>query len=183
MKQRIALGLLIVVIGAIGYFSVRIYQDVTAEQAVKKRVQTLPSFSLRTLDGTVVQRADLPKKRPSVFVFLTPSCPYCKSETESIRSHDALRDTAKILMVSARPKPDLEAFADSFGIRDLTQVRVFHDSAGTVLETFGVDQVPHTFIYDGDGSLVEQFSGEVGAAALYSSLQRMYASGADPDSQ
>jgi len=183
MNRKLALGLLVLVLGAIGYFGVRIYQEAAAEQAAKQRVQTLPSFTLTTLDGSAFHHTDLSESRPSIFVFFRPSCPYCKKETRSIRSHSTLMDTAEILMVSAHPNPDLKAFADSFGIGDLPQVRVLRDSNGTVSETFGVDQVPHTFLYDEDGNLVEQFTGEVGAAGLYSSLQRTSSSDASSNSQ
>jgi peroxiredoxin len=170
MKRTLAFALLLLVLGAIGYFGVRIYQHAAAEQAVQRRVQTLPDVSLTTLDGDPLRGAGLLEDTPAVLVFFRPSCPYCTHEARSIRAHRVLADTAEVLFISARPVADLRAFADSLRLEGDSPIRVLRDPSGAALRTFGVEQVPTTFVYDGEGTLLREFEGEVGASALYSVL-------------
>jgi hypothetical protein len=74
------------------------------------------------------------------------------------------------LFISARPVADLRAFADSLRLEGDSPIRVLRDPSGAALRTFGVEQVPTTFVYDGEGTLLREFEGEVGASALYSVL-------------
>lgn len=171
MKRKLALWLLIVVLGAIGYFGVRIYQEAVAEQAAQRRVQTLPNFTLVNLEGATVSRGDLIGE-PAVLMFFRPSCPYCQHEAESIRANKALLDTARVVMISSRPASDLRAFVDAFRLEEHPRIDVLLDSSGAVMQTFGVDQVPKTFVYDQDESLLRQFEGEVNASALYSTISK-----------
>jgi len=105
-----------------------------------------------------------------VLVFFRPSCPYCQNEAESIRANEKLTDTARVVMISSRPASDLRAFSDSFRLDGHPRIDVLHDLSGAVMQTFGVDQVPKTFVYGREGSLIRQFEGEVGAPVLYSTL-------------
>lgn len=170
MKRTLAFGLLMLALGTVGYFGLRIYQIATAEQAVQRRVQTLPRFALTTLSGTSLRRGSLPGDRPTLLVFFRPSCPYCRHEIRSIRAHGALTDTAEVLLVSARPAAALRAFADSLRLRRRARIRVVRDASGAAIRTFGVDRVPATFVYGEDDRLLRRFEGEVRASALYSTL-------------
>lgn len=170
MKRTLAFALLLLALGAIGYLGVRIYQQAAAEQAVQRRVQTLPALSLTTMDRDTLRRATLPEATPAVLVFFRPSCPYCRHEARSIRAHRVLADTAEVLFISARPVADLRTFADSLRLGGDARIRVLRDASGAALRTFGVERVPTTFVYDGEGTLLRQFEGEVGASALYSVL-------------
>jgi peroxiredoxin len=172
MKRTLAFALLLLALGAIGYFGVRVYQQAAAEQATQRRVQSLPALRLTTVDGAPLRRNELLGDRPAVLVFFRPSCPYCRQEARSIRAHRALADTAEVLLVSARPAADLRAFADSLRLRARPRIRVARDASGAALRTFGVDRVPTTFVYGEDGTLLRRFEGEVGASALYSVLSR-----------
>jgi peroxiredoxin len=170
MKRTLAFALLLLALGAIGYFGVRIYQQAAAEQATQRRVQTLPALTLTTMEKDTLRRAALPEDTPAVLVFFRPACPYCQHEARSIRAHHALADTAAVLFISARPTSDLRAFADSLRLEGGSPIRVLRDGAGAALRTFGVERVPTTFVYDGEGTLIREFEGEVGASALYSVL-------------
>ena len=86
MKRTLAFILLIFVLGAIGYFGVRVYQEAAAEQAVQRRIQTLPDVALTTVDGEAVRPTGLSGDTPAVLVFFRPSCSYCQHEARSIRT-------------------------------------------------------------------------------------------------
>jgi len=170
MKRTLAFILLIFVLGAIGYFGVRVYQEAAAEQAVQRRIQTLPDVALTTVDGEAVRPTGLSGDTPAVLVFFRPSCSYCQHEARSIRTHPVLADTAAVLFISARPPGALRAFADSLRLRRRPRIRVLRDPSGAALRTFGVERVPTTFVYGREGTLVRRFEGEVGASALYEAL-------------
>ena len=176
MKRTLAFILLVLVLGAIGYFGVRVYQEAAAEQAVQRRIQTLPDVALITVDGDAFRPARLPEDTPSVLVFFRPSCPYCQHEARSIRTHPVLPDTAAVLFISARPAEALRAFADSLWLRRRSRMRVLRDASGEALRTFGVERVPTTFVYGGAGTLLRRFEGEVRASALYGALSSAPAS-------
>jgi peroxiredoxin len=170
MKRTLAFTLFLLVLGAIGYFGVRIYQQAAAEQATQRRVQTLPALTLTTMEKDTLRRAALPEDTPAVLVFFRPACPYCRREARSIRAHRVLPDTAAVLFISARPASDLRAFADSLRLEGGSPIRVLRDASGAALRTFGVERVPTTFVYDGEGTLLRRFEGAVGASALYAVL-------------
>jgi thiol-disulfide isomerase/thioredoxin len=168
-KQLLASGLLVVVLGAIGYFGYNIYQESNERQEAIDQRQTLPAAMLQTTGGGDFTLTEAPKDRPVILMFFSPTCQYCQAETESIMAHETLTDTATVLMVSAADRSMLQAYAQQYGLNGDPNVKVLRDLGGQLFKEFGVKGVPRTFVYDANRSLVRDFEGEASAEALFAS--------------
>lgn len=170
MKRILAAGLVVIVLGAIVFLGYRIYQMVTAKQAIAERIATLPAFELTSLDGRSVRHHDLSPEKPVVLVFFGTTCPFCQSEAKSIRRHEALRAAAQVLMISHEREAVLTPFVKEHGFHQETGVQVLRDAEGKMAAAFGVSTVPNTFIYDADRRLLQHFKGEASSEAIYRTL-------------
>ena len=168
-KQLLASGLLVVVLGAIGYFGYNIYQESNERQEAVDRRQTLPSAMLQTTGSGDFTLTDTAADRPVILMFFSPTCQFCQAETQSIMAHETLTDTATVVMVSTADRSTLQAYAQQYGLNGDPKVKVLRDFGGQLFQDFGVKGVPRTFVYDTTRSLVKDFEGEASAEALFAS--------------
>ncbi len=171
MRRKIALGLLVLVVGTIAFLGVRIYQRAAAKRVVAEHIATLPAFEVATLSGDSLGRSDLPEGEPVVLVYFRSTCHFCQAETRSLRAHEKLQQAASVLMVSAEGQPTLKQFAAEYGLDETPRIRVVQDQRGKLAEAFGIERVPNTFIYGADRRLLKHFEGEASAEAIYRVLQ------------
>jgi len=170
-KRSLLIAGLVVVLGAIGYFSYDMYADSQADPAAEAQAQvtrqTLPSAMLQTTGGGTFELANVPKGRPVVLMFFKPTCPYCQEETVDIKAHGQLTDEATVLMVSTFNRSSLQAYAQEYGLNGMGNVRVLRDFGGSLFTQYNISSVPHTFVYDAQHNLVRDFKGKASADRLY----------------
>ncbi|MTI89026.1 MAG: redoxin domain-containing protein [Balneolaceae bacterium] len=157
---QIVIALVLVTIGGLGYL---MYNKFAEAEKVRKRIATLPQLELVSL---LSNHTDSAKVQPVIINYFNSKCQFCLSEIQSIQQHKNLRKEAKVLFISDESKRRLEVFSRSFGL-DTSRVEVAWDSTGLVKKTFGVEQVPVTFVYRADRSLIKSFKGETKAEVLY----------------
>lgn len=165
-KRTVSAVVVVLVLGAIAFLSIRIYQDASARHATTERIQTLPPITLTALDGTPVSTNHLATTEPVVLVYFGTTCRFCQAEAHSLAAHDALQDTARIFMISAESRAALEQFAAEYELDPASGIQVLRDRDGTFAETFGISRVPNTFIYGANRRLLRHFQGEASAEAI-----------------
>ena len=175
MKRKIALTAAVLALGAIAFMGWRVWRGAAAKRATAERIQSLPAFEAHALGGQVFSESDFATGenggQPLVLIYFRTKCPFCQSETESIKQHDALRQAAPVVMVSPESRNTLLKFKKEYGLAGVSGVRLARDSDGNIAETFGVGAVPATFVYDTGGQLLKHFQGEASAKAIYAALR------------
>lgn len=161
---KIVIVLVLATIGGLGYL---MYNTFVEAEEVRKRIANLPQLEVVSL---ISNYADSAKAKPIIVNYFSSKCQFCLAEMQSIQQHENLRNEAKVLFISDESKRRLQLFSRSFGL-DTSRVEVAWDSAGWAKQFFGVEQVPVTFVYRADRSLIKSFKGETKAEVLYELIE------------
>ncbi len=170
--QRLLIsGLLVVVLGAIGYFGYGLMteSDEPTTEAETTR-QQLPTAVLQTTSGGSFQFSSLPEGKPVVLMFFSPTCPYCQEETAEITAHANLNEEAAIVMVSTFDRSSLRQYVEDYNLSQFGNIRVVRDLSGSLFKQYGVQSVPTTIVYDGSHRMVKAFRGKASADTLYTAV-------------
>jgi len=170
--QRLLIsGLLVVVLGAIGYFGYGIMTESDEPTADAENTrQQLPTAALQTLGGDAFEFSSIPEGKPVVLMFFSPTCPYCQEETAEITAHANLKDEAAIVMVSTFDRPSLRQYVEDYNLSQFGNIRVVRDFGGSLFTQYGVQSVPFTIVYDGSHQMVKAFRGKASADKLYTAV-------------
>ena len=170
--QRLLIsGLLVVVLGAIGYFGYGLMTESDEPTADAENTrQQLPTAALQTLGGDAFEFSSIPEGKPVVLMFFSPTCPYCQEETAEITAHANLKDEAAIVMVSTFDRPSLRQYVEDYNLSQFGNIRVVRDFGGSLFTQYGVQSVPFTIVYDGSHQMVKAFRGKASADKLYTAV-------------
>ena len=121
-----------------------------------------PSAQLKTLDGAPVDAASLSNDgKPFVISFFATWCKPCLRELKAIAEvyPDWQEETGmKLIAISvdeAQNAGKVRPLADSLG----WDYEVLLDTNGELKSALGIQSVPHLYIIDGNGKIVENRSG------------------------
>lgn len=140
----------------------------------------LPSVSLKSIDGKTVDTAKLENGgKPFIISFFATWCKPCNRELNAI--HEVYPDWqdetgVKVVAVSidqAQNIQKVKPLVDSNG----WEYEVLLDPNGDFKRAMGVNMIPHVFIVDGQGKIVESRSGytEGGEAHLIEKVRELLA--------
>lgn len=122
----------------------------------------LPSVTLKSIDGKTVDTAKLENGgKPFIISFFATWCKPCNRELNAI--HEVYPDWqdetgVKVVAVSidqAQNVQKVKPLVDSNG----WEYEVLLDPNGDFKRAMGVNMIPHVFIVDGEGKIVESRSG------------------------
>lgn len=113
-------------------------------------------FDAQTLDGKRWSLAEHRGKRPVVLNFFATWCGPCKLEyphlAELQKKHAA--EGLQVVLLTDEPAEVLKEFPE------LTQAPLIYiPDAGEIKESYGVNSIPHTFVFNREGQMVKQFMG------------------------
>jgi peroxiredoxin len=122
----------------------------------------LPSVSLKTMDGKTVNTAELSNDgKPFIISFFATWCKPCNRELKAI--HEVYPDWqdetgVKVIAISIDQGQNIQKvkpLVDGFG----WEYDVLLDPNSDFKRAMGVNMIPHVFIIDGKGKIVESRSG------------------------
>lgn len=126
--------------------------------------QKVPGVEMKTLDGKKFNSADFKNDgKPIIISFWATWCAPCKKELNAIAENfeDWQKETGvKVIAVSiddARNSPKVKPYVDSKG----WEYEVYLDENQDFKRAMNVNNVPHTFVLNGNGEIVYQYNNYV----------------------
>lgn len=121
--------------------------------------RTLPSVNIKTLDGSTINTKSIENNgQPIVISFWATWCAPCKKELNAISEvyEDWQEETGvKLIAISIDNTRSMSKVAPYVNASDW-EYEVYLDPNGDLKRAMGVQQVPHTFLLNGENKIVWQ---------------------------
>lgn len=118
--------------------------------------QIFPQVSIKTLDGQTVDASTIEHDGPVVVSFWATWCSPCKKELEALNEYYIdLQDETNVLVIAV--SIDDPRTASTVGVEVNSrgwEYDVYLDTNSDLRRTMGVNNVPHTMVYNKSGELV-----------------------------
>ncbi|MEM6736954.1 MAG: redoxin domain-containing protein [Bacteroidota bacterium] len=165
--------LIIVPILAIVTLTIFAVSGIRHKKEVQSGISQFPDIELKSLSGTDIRIKDSLRafSIPTAVILFSTQCDFCEYEMKEII--DNISDfpaNCKILLLSSENIVDLRLFHDKYKIYDYEILSVYQLSNEQISKKFGTVSTPAIFVYDQNGALVRQFTGETKAAVLIDNL-------------
>lgn len=142
-EQRKILFIILV----IGYF----FTGCLTKEPAKSGHEGKPmaSFNLLLMDSiTKVSTRSIPVGKPTVFLFISPYCPYCQAETEEIVDNIQSLQDIQFYILSDFPFESIKAYANHYGLDKYPNINVAQDYDSYFADYFRVNSIPYIAIYN-----------------------------------
>lgn len=146
----------------------------TGKQELASLYSAVPLVQLVSLDNKVVDLSIEAFSNPSVLIYFNSSCPICQSEAELIESSFRSDSLTRFLWVSSESVEEVKNFAAHYSLDSLDTHRFYSDTLFRLASAFRLTGVPATFVYDGEGHLVDYTLGAVSMSDLTLSIQKAH---------
>jgi peroxiredoxin len=144
------------------------------KQELESAYTNIPSIQVVSLDDESVDLRIQAFTNPSVLIYFNSSCPICQSEAELIERSFRSDTLTRFLWVSSESVEEVKNFAAHYSLDGLDTHRFYSDTLFRLASAFRLTGVPATFVYDGEGHLVDYTLGAVSMSDLTLSIQKAH---------
>lgn len=146
----------------------------TTKQELQSTYSSIPSIMLTSTDGDSANLKTEGDAVPSVLIYFNSTCPICQSEAELIERSFRSDSLTRFLWVSSESVEEVKNFAAHYSLDSLDTHRFYSDTLFRLASAFRLTGVPATFVYDGEGHLVDYTLGAVSMSDLTLSIQKAH---------
>lgn len=141
------------------------------EAQVRQQIQSIPSFTLTTLQGETIPIQAYAAGQPFLLVYFNYTCDICKITLNALNTRIAEFETVAILLASNQLRDELESVLVDYPFLNQQHVKLVLDEEMHLSTYFGVRSVPSIFCYDSSGALVASYQGPVKLDIILEKLQ------------
>jgi thiol-disulfide isomerase/thioredoxin len=122
----------------------------------------IPSFNFLLLDSiTKFNTNNIPTGKPTVIVYLSPTCPYCRVQTEEIIQDMKDFESIQLYILTNFPIELLRNYYKKYNLEKYQNIIVGYDFGSYFSNYFKIRSVPYIAIYNKDKLLKQVFIGKV----------------------
>lgn len=136
--------------------------------------QVFPELVVSDLFSGSVNLKDHATDVPSLLIYFNSSCPICQSEAELIERSFREDTITRFLWVSSEPVEEVKNFAIKYRLYRINRHRFYSDTLFRLAASFKLTGVPATFVYNGEGHLVDYTLGAISMSDLTLSIQKAH---------
>lgn len=138
------------------------YSQADSTKPVYLRFPTLPQFTIyKAADSSIFTRANLAKRKPTIFIIFSPDCEHCQHETEALIANIDKFKRAQIVMVEYLAFEEMVKFYKNYQIEKYPNIIMGRDAKFYLPLFFKVESLPAIYVYDKKGNFKQAFSGSV----------------------
>ena len=126
-------------------------------KAPNKKYKKAKDFTLTDLDGKIVKLSGF--KGKTVFIdFWASWCPPCKMSIPAVKKlHDKMKNNPNVVVISINCWEEKKKAVNFIKKEGINYPVLFSD--GVVEKDYNVSSIPRFFIIDGDGNIINEYSG------------------------
>ena len=168
-EKKSVKNIILLFIGIFATFTALSQSDSTTP--VYLRFPVIPTFTIyKAADSTAFTRADLKKKKSTIFIIFSPDCEHCQRETDSLIAHISLFRNAQIVMTTYLPHDQMVKFYKDYKIAKYPEIIMGRDAKFFFPVFFKVQSLPAIYVYDKKGKFKKSFEGSVQMKKLAAGL-------------
>lgn len=127
-----------------------------------QRFPTLPPLQLLLGDSTSrYTKADLPRKKPVLYMLFSPDCSHCQQTAREMLEYKEELKKIHIVMATLQPLHRMNDFMREYRLNELDNVVVGKDIYIFMPSFYGVHSLPYLAFYNKKGDLIKGFEGSM----------------------
>jgi thioredoxin-related protein len=158
-KKRLFISFILLIITFFSIFF--LLQTIRRTNQKKAEYQSVPSFSLLDLGGSMRTEKDLKRNTTTLFLFFDPECDLCHSELKEINAHSDALIQCQMIFFSTQPAGLINDFLENIAFKKTPNMFFLTDEKAELSQTMEIQGPPTAIIYDKSGKLIKRFSGPV----------------------
>lgn len=122
----------------------------------------MPSFNLLLMDSTsLLNTSAIPTGNPTVFLLFSPSCHYCRAQTQDIIDEIKSLTNIRFYIFSSFSFDQVKSYNEHYQLNKYKNITVGQDYGSYFENYFKAPGVPYMAIYSKDKRLKQVFVGKV----------------------
>lgn len=171
MKKHIKITVPILGIALLAFLGFKVVSEIQYKKQVAKTIQTVPSFSYKTMNGKKFSENNLAENQAVIFIYFNSTCHYCQNEAEEIKKHQQAFKNVQLVFVSEETPDTIKKFAEQYKLKGYDNIHFLVDEHGDFAKTFDASSIPYLLIYNKQQELVKKIKGQTKIALLLEALQ------------
>ena len=128
----------------------------------------IPAFAIQLLDSTsYIHSEDIGEGKGLVLFYVSTTCPYCRAQMRDMVNNIEKIRNEKLCILTNDKLRSLNAFANYFKLKQLSNVIVGRDTGHVFFNTYGLITVPITAYFDKNNRLKVAYIGRMPVHSLY----------------
>ena len=166
MKRIFRVIIPLLLLSLFSLITIKIIEKVNTKKITAERIQKLPDFNLKTIDGSDFTKTHLSKKLPIVLIYFHSTCEYCQDEAQQISDNFKAFDRSQLIFVSNEKPNVIRKFAEDYDLSKHDNIKFLSDSDGLFATTVGANTTPYLLIYNSDFDLKVRHKGSINISKL-----------------
>lgn len=121
------------------------------------KVPFVPPFKIMLTDSSNFSKANLPKDKPVVIIYLSPDCGHCKIQTKELTDSINFVKDVFFILTSYKSLKELSEFEKTYHLKDFDNIKMGRDLKYFLPTFYNVKFTPFVAVYDKNGKLLKAF--------------------------
>lgn len=144
-----------------------------ADKVAAQSEDRIAPFSITLASGQYFNATQLPKGKPVLLIYFDPECDHCHTLMNAFFKRPADFSTAEVLMVTFKPLPEVQAFAQAYQTHKFSNIKVGTEGTTYFLRNaYRIQNLPFVVLYNKTGKLIAGHQKEIPLNALYEKLKK-----------
>ena len=146
-------------------------QEVDTIPPYQKDSLHIPEFSVLKTDSSYTSEKVIPKDKPVVIIYFSPSCGHCQLTADEFSKKMQEMQDIYFVWVSYYPLPEIKEFAKNFNLQQFNNITIGRDPNYTIPSYYRVKFTPFMAIYNKEHHLIKTYQQGTDADTLIKLLK------------